>query len=194
MRAQWGACSTESLVMVGDRVDPSEDPVVRGFVDGDPDAGEEFARRYDRVMQWEAARWLDTKEERDDVVQVAWAHVLARRSSLDPRRDPRAWLCTFVKHACLDRLRQKRREPRAADLDRIDVAAAPSPVVDAPTDVVDRILRPVPFPAREFARLRWFEGRSTEEVARMFGVSPATVREQLRKARRLLGGDEDEER
>ena len=66
---------------------------------------------------------------------------------------------------------------------------------DGGTELWDAVAR-LPEKLRTAVHLHYAEGYSTEEIAALLGVPPATVRTRLRRARLklkdLLGGNEDE--
>src|SRR2546428_834584 len=88
--------------------------------------------------------------------------------------------------------------PRSPDLpDDSDLAGSSVPAADQTIETADLVARleqaldQLPERRRQVFLLRWKEGKSYHEIARLLGVSPKTVENQmthaLRALRRLLG-------
>jgi RNA polymerase sigma-70 factor (ECF subfamily) len=133
--------------------------------------------------------------EADDVVQETFLRAYRR---LDSLRDPAAlttWLYRIATHICLDRLRQRtRRAPLEVDADPADVAEVDS---DSPSlqqiveqnemsDCVQRYLDNLSDSYRAVILLHDLHGLTGPEMADLLGVSLATVKIRLHRARRKL--------
>ena len=103
-----------------------------------------------------------------------------------------AWLIRATLNRCADLYRFRLRRPVLA-LEEIPELARPADEKAAGLwDVVARL----PEKLRTAVHLHYAEGYSTEEIAALLEVPPATVRTRLHRARRqlkdLLGGMDDE--
>lgn len=133
--------------------------------------------------------------EADDVVQETFLRVNRR---LDSLRDPAAlttWLYRITTHICLDRLRQRTSHaPLEVDPDSPDVtemdSAAPSlqQIVEQNemSDCVQRYLDSLSDSYRAVILLHDLHGLTGPELAELLGVSLATVKIRLHRARRKL--------
>jgi RNA polymerase sigma-70 factor (ECF subfamily) len=165
------------------------------FYAGDPDFFRQLYQRYTPELLDSARHLTETKEDAQDVVQEAWLRVFARRHSYTGDGSLRGWIHAIVRAVGLDYYRSVKRRSRKLTLFEIMQAAEPrvqqTPLpTDAhatrPADVVrhrwrtrgdliDAIIRLTPR-QRDTIVLRFLAGRKTRDVARVLGISEATVR------------------
>jgi RNA polymerase sigma-70 factor (ECF subfamily) len=124
----------------------------------------------------------------DDVAQETWARVLERPpQSVEV---PRAWLARVARRVVGERARAERsraRRERAFASERDEAADDPAFAerVEAAAQVQRELARAVlalSEPSRSTVVLRYFEGRSSAQIARDTGVPESTVRNRLRRA------------
>jgi len=130
----------------------------------------------------------------DDVVQQTWIAALER-----PPRDAgalRGWLSRVVRNAAGE---SRRRASRRARWEAMAPAraASPSPAdvvakADAHKRLVDSVMS-LDEPYRSAVLLRFFEGLSTDEVARRCGVPFETARTRIKRALAMLRARLDRE-
>lgn len=128
---------------------------------------------------------LGDYQEAEDAVQDAFLRFLEKR----PRdlENPGGWLMRVLINGCRSRLRLHWR--RVTGL-------PPGLAVDGPEQKEELTeLFSLPTNERVAVHLFYYEGYSTEEIARLTGVRPGTVRARLSKARahlRVLLADVDD--
>jgi RNA polymerase sigma factor (sigma-70 family) len=135
----------------------------------------------------------------EDLAQEALLVALERWPQSGVPDNPGAWLMATAKNRALDRLRrQKRVEKKHEELGRDAEARRDSAVAELETalddDIGDDLLRlmftachPVlSTEARVALTLRLLGGLTTEEIARAFLVSEATVAQRIVRAKRML--------
>jgi RNA polymerase sigma factor (sigma-70 family) len=141
------------------------------------------------------ARQLVGRDEADDLVQDTWAATFAHRPGAD--RPVRLWLLEVMRNFA--RMRRRRERLVAARHDQIATAAIPSGPTSA-DELLERLevsrvlveeLSRLPEPYRATALLRYFDNRSSAEIARIHGVPEGTVRWRLKRALELLRGKLD---
>jgi RNA polymerase sigma-70 factor (ECF subfamily) len=124
----------------------------------------------------------------DDVAQETWARVLERPpQSVEA---PRAWLARVARRVVGERVRADRNRARRERLvasERVEAADDPAFAerVEAAAQVQRSLARAVlalSEPGRSTVVLRYFEGRSSAQIARDTGVPESTVRNRLRRA------------
>lgn len=102
----------------------------------------------------------------DDIVHDAMVAMYRRWATIE---QPAAYLNRAVLNGCRDAGR------RAARQRRLLVRLSERPRESGPRDVLDDVLADLPFPQRAAVVLRYFESRSTAEIAEMLGCAPGSV-------------------
>ena len=135
---------------------------------------------------------MQNPADAEDVYQDVFLRLLDQ-----PERDwdsehMKAWLLRTTVNRCADLHRFRLRRPVLALEDIPDAAQSGDPRGVELWDAVARL----PEKLRTAVHLHYAEGYSTEEIAVLLEVPPATVRTRLHRARRqlkdLLGGMDDE--
>jgi RNA polymerase sigma-70 factor (ECF subfamily) len=169
--------------------EPGDAALVRATLAGDARSFDRLVRRYSRRVLAVAWEFTDTRDDAEDVVQETFFRALRSLESYDPRRPFAPWLFTILRNVARnaaaargrwrfvpvpDELPSSDEDPDRA-LDRRDALAR----------VEDALERLSPM-QRACFRLCEGEGYRSAEVGTMLGVSEATVRVHLHRARRAL--------
>lgn len=119
---------------------------------------------------------LGHPQEAEDAVQDAFVKYLEKA----PRdlRDPAAWLTRVLVNGCKSRLRLQWRQVTELP----DALPAPAP---AEREELEELWSLSP-QERTTIHLFYYEGYSTDEISRITGVAPGTVRARLSRARERL--------
>lgn len=134
-----------------------------------------------------------TRSEHDaqDVAQDVFCRLLTDATAFTSDEHLRAWLLRVTVNRC----RELRRMPWRRRVDALDEQAElPSPGVgtedaalaELRADPVWQALRQLPEKLRVVALLHYVEEYSTEQIARIVGCAPATVRTRLHRARKQM--------
>ncbi|MBW3671957.1 MAG: RNA polymerase sigma factor [Acidobacteria bacterium] len=173
--------------------DQSDDPVlvaaIREVRDGNTDAFETVMARSERRIASLAWRILGDADEVRDAVQETFLRVYRFIHRYDDSRSALPWLFRITVNVCrdLERGRRKRAE-RFIELEQ-NHQAPPENQPDAVAhrneeiELLTRAIDELPRKERLAIILRDIEGLPTEEVARILGSRPATVRVQVSSAR-----------
>jgi RNA polymerase sigma factor (sigma-70 family) len=102
----------------------------------------------------------------DDIVHDAMVGMYRRWSDID---QPAAYLNRAVLNGCRDVGR------RAARQRRLMRRISERPDESTPRDVLDDVLAGLPFQQRAAVVLRYYESRTTAEIAQMLGCAPGSV-------------------
>jgi len=131
-----------------------------------------------------ARRLLDSDADAQDAVQRVMLQCWAGAASYRPRWAVSTWLYRIVTNVCVDEMR--RRGTRAAFAAGTSAPDAGS--VDGVAGRMDlaRALRRVPREARVLLALRYVDGLSYGELARVRGISINTVKSQLARGKAIL--------
>lgn len=132
----------------------------------------------------------------EDVYQDVFLRLLQQQAEDWEQERVKAWLIRATLNRCADLYRFRLRRPvlpleavaEIADIGNAETAVSPAQLWVAVTRLPEKL--------RTVIHLYYGEDCSTEEIASLLGVPPATVRTRLHrgreKLRKLLGGFEDE--
>lgn len=149
---------------------------------------------FDELVEWHGRtvlRYLGGMSgpgvEAEDLAQEALLQAYRRITTFSPGTDFRAWLLTIAYHTWVHAVRRKRR-PVARDHEELGRLPAPeAPAQDG--DLRENLraaLATLPDEQRMVVVLRFGEGLSHTEIARITGAEVATVRWRLFRARQVL--------
>jgi RNA polymerase sigma-70 factor (ECF subfamily) len=159
-----------------------------------PDAPALFETYYDRIYRYVLSLTGDLAEA-DDLTQETFLRAYRGRDSLHDAGALTTWLYRIATHVCLDRLRQRvRRAPleSEADPDDVDLADPDIPSLQQTVErnemgaCVQQYLEDLPDSYRAAILLHDLHGLTGPEIAETLGVSLATVKIRLHRARRKL--------
>lgn len=139
--------------------------------------------RYGPMVVRRCRQLLGDREEAEDAAQDVFVRLLRHRQRLDDRY-PSSLLYRIATNVCLNRLRDRRRDPSLPGDEALDRTAR-RPDLDAPL-VLDRLFRRHPESTRVMAVLHYVNGLTLEQVARRCGLSLSGVRKRLRGLRSSL--------
>ncbi|PYO02644.1 MAG: RNA polymerase sigma-70 factor [Candidatus Rokuibacteriota bacterium] len=130
-----------------------------------------------------AFRLLGNRADAEDAVQRSLTNCFAARAAYSPRWPLSTWIYRALTNVCLDELR--RRHVRAEHAD--DAGSSRSmPRFDVEAVDLERALGRVPREARVLLALRYVDGLSYGELARIRGISVNTVKSQLARGKTIL--------
>ena len=122
-----------------------------------------------------------------DMMHETFLRLIRSDVAFASEKHEKAWLIVTASNICKDALRHPERIPDSLD-DHIDLAA---PEQDY-SEIAEAIMT-LPADYKDVIYLYYYEGYSTDEIAKMLGKAPATIRSKLARARaRLKEGLEEE--
>lgn len=146
-------------------------------------------------------RLCDDPDKAQDLVQETFLRALKSWSGFDGRSKPSTWLYTIASRACRRMERRRAGEPRhIARLEQL-LPTGDTVVVDVPSgdetpaewlereDVVRAVraaIDTLPIHFRLPLLLKEIEEMSVDDVAKVLGIKPATVKTRLHRARLLV--------
>jgi RNA polymerase sigma-70 factor (ECF subfamily) len=171
---------------------------------GDDDALALLVRRHSGRMLGVASRLLGSAADAEDAVQRAFIRCHAYARAYREEWSVTTWLYRILTNICVDEIRRRRSRSETHGLAvaddgtagsragnghavRAGHAAAPGhgDRVEARLDV-QRALAQVPNEARTLLVLRYVEGLSYGELARVRGITVNTVKSQLKRGKTIL--------
>jgi RNA polymerase sigma-70 factor (ECF subfamily) len=172
---------------------PREDDdrtLMRRLQRGDERALTSLILRHSGRMLAVAARLLGSRADAEDAVQRAFIRCHAHARFYRSEWTVTTWLYRILTNACVDEIRRRRARPEEP-LPVLAPAARAGPGPEARLDL-ERALAAVPTEARALLVLRYVEGLSYGELARVRGISVNTVKSQLKRGREILKAALDE--
>jgi RNA polymerase sigma-70 factor (ECF subfamily) len=130
---------------------------------------------------------LRNEDEALDACQDVFLRVLERKEWLEARY-PSSLLYRVATNVCLNRIRDRRRQPDTVDeesLVRIASAGEAGAGAEA-RQLLDRLFRRQPESTRTIAVLHHVDGLTLDQVAEETGLSVSGVRKRLRRLRQAL--------
>ncbi|GIW14209.1 MAG: DNA-directed RNA polymerase sigma-70 factor [Tepidiforma sp.] len=167
---------------------------IRAVARGDDAALARLYDRYSRPCYGFALRMLGSESDAEEVVQETFLRAWRSAPSYDPSRaSVSSWLLAITRNLCIDELRRRRRNVASAPIDdaaplpgadRTDLAAEQA--IDAAA--VRAALASLPGEQRSAIELVYYYGLTSNEVGRLLGVPPPTIRSRLRLGLLKLAG------
>jgi len=153
---------------------------------GDTSAFEALVSRYERVLFRVAHRMLGDYADAADATQTAFVKAYQKLGSFDPRFRFYSWIYRILLNECLN----ARRDARALEPIRVDLAGTGSPHDDVEArerrQLVQRALMKLPPEYRQVIVLRHFGELSYEDIAEIVDIPAKTVKSRLYTARQRL--------
>ncbi|ACL26680.1 RNA polymerase sigma factor [Chloroflexus aggregans] len=158
---------------------------------GDQSACALIVQRYTGVLYNQAYRMLGDAFEAEDAVQEIFLRAFRNLKSYDPSRRLVTWLLAIGSNYCIDRLRRRRFHWLTLD----DVAfwlpsTQPGPersaLQQSSREMIQRALQRLPAMYRSVIVLRYWHDLSYEEIGTILGLTEATVKTRLHRARKML--------
>ena len=159
---------------------------------GEAWATEALFRRYAPMVNGLAFRLLGGDADLDDLVQDSFAHALTSLHRLRNNEVFASWISTIVVRTANKLLRRRRlmnrlglRRTQPIDWETIHAKGTPADVT-VELRVLYQLVNDMPPKLRIPLLLRHLEDSSLEEIARLTGVSLATVKRRLTEAQAML--------
>ena len=147
--------------------------------------------RWEKPMLRLCFAYLGDVAQAEDAVQEtffkAWKHLDSFRGEAEER----TWLMRIAMNTCKDLLKSSwfRNTDRSVTPDSLPEGAAPFEERD---DTVTRAVMSLPPKLREVTLLRWYQGLSLEEMAKVMRLPRSTINYRLKNAKTMLKGELEE--
>lgn len=150
---------------------------------------EALSRQYGPMVLRRCRRLLRNEDEALDACQDVFVRLLEHRRSLDGRY-PSSLLYRIATNICLNRIRDRGRQPMDTDEERLTrIACAEAPGAGSEARVLlDWLFGRHPESSRTIAVLHYVDGLTLEQVAAQTGLSVSGVRKRLGRLRQTLAG------
>ena len=153
-----------------------------------------FAQLYDRYLQEMfrlARRILNSDADAEDAVHQSFLALIRHLDCIQAVDSPqtRAYIAVITEHKAIDILRAGRRAVCLEDMDELPGLDLPAPGDLGLADAMARL----PARYREMLLLRFDQGYSVREIARMLDSAPDAVRKAIWRAKQMLHSELEKE-
>ncbi len=168
------------------------DLTINKWQSGDVAAFEALFRQYERLVFKNAYLITGTREEAEDVLQDVFVSVWRSRHTFDPNKGKlTTWLHRITVNECHRRRRKKR--PALVSLDRLEFSGTQEGCEEALVNKQQRerileAMNSLDSRHRTVLVLRYLNGLSYEEIARVADIPLGTVKSRMNQALKLLRG------
>ena len=141
------------------------------------------------AMQLLAERLLGDADQAEDIVQEAFITLWERRNQLKQSPNPQGYAMLTVRNRCLDQLRRRNRQKAYdAELRLLSDQAVTLEIEERQDNAarVMQLLQALPPKQRRAVEMKYLEARSTEEMQRELGMSPANIYTTLSRGMQTL--------
>ena len=157
--------------------------IVQGIIHSDPRCFRTLYDAYYSYLCGLAVSYIHDFEEAQELVNDVFLRVWERRALL--KHPPLPYLISGVRNACFNYLRDNKKasEVTLSILERIpDVALYDENEVEDIVRMISDLSSQLPKRCYEVFNLHFDEGLDTADIAKKLGLSPSTVRVQLKLA------------
>ncbi|MBK5290495.1 MAG: sigma-70 family RNA polymerase sigma factor [Acidobacteriia bacterium] len=144
-----------------------------------PPEFQDLYQRYSESVYRTAFRVTGNGADAEDILQTVFLRVLDHRLTIDPIRNPEAYLRRAATNASIDLLRWRSSRAETAVDDALDYGGKESTALMR--EGVRRALARLPQQEAEMFVLAYLEGFSYDELAEQFGVARGTVASRLNR-------------
>jgi len=138
-----------------------------------------------------ANKIVNNMPEAEDIVMDAFTRFWQQKNQIPSIKDLAAFLYTSVKNASLDHIRKQQRKPKKfEDLDNslysLDEILEGEEIYAMVLNQVYQGIESLPDQCKKIFKMLYFEGKSTQETAKILNLSVQSVRNQKTRAIQLL--------
>lgn len=152
---------------------------------------EEFYERHWKYVYRLCFTYMKNEADAEDCTEDLFVKVFTGDFSFEDETHERKWLTVTAINLCKDRLKSYARK-NVSSIDDEDFPEIAAPEMEDHSEVLEAIMK-LPPKFKDVIWLYYYEGYQTDEIAKILGKPPSTVRNQMKDARNLLknilGGD-----
>ena len=127
-----------------------------------------------------ARKYLNDKNNIEDVVSSAYLRAFEYIASFDPSQDGYNWLCKIVQNLCYD---FNKKDKNWVSIDKVITASTMEDVAEIveQKDLISKYLASYTELERQFIYLRFWENRSFSDIAALTGTKKSYVHKRVSK-------------
>lgn len=177
-----------------------EESLIERVLEGDEDAFEQIVRRHQRRIYRVAWAILRDESEADSVTQDTFVQAFLHMAKFERRSGLETWLTRIAINRARDVLRGRRWTRLTAWGEDEGPSPLPEPADERPDAerlaasrelqrALDRSVESLSAQQKMIFHMRHYEDRSLEDIAKLLGLRPGTVRAHLFRAIRKIRKD-----
>lgn len=167
----------------GRKTDAADDTLVRRALLADPASFGELCRRYYASLIAVADSILLDRHLAEDAAQETLAQACRQLPRLRQPERFGPWVVAICRNVAKDMFRRRMRQP---DVAPDHGPCAPDPREEAQREILTEALQQLPQQLREVVFLRFYDGMSYEQIARVVGATHQSVDGRLRRAKKKI--------
>ncbi len=162
--------------------------VVERCKHGNRQAQFELYRLYSRAMYNICLRMLRNEQDAEDILQRSFLDVFSHLDSFRYQSSVGAWIKRIVVNNCINHLKRNKVHFEAFEPRHAAVEDAPVPLRETDMDVerIKHAVGQLPDGYRAVFTLYLFEGYDHQEIAEIMGITEATSKSQLSRAKQKV--------
>lgn len=169
----------------------NEEILVSRLISKDKRAFEQVFNQYYNIMVLYAARFMDTREEAEEIAQDVFVKFWEKCDTLAPDSSVKSYLYRSVHNSCLNAIKHEKVKDgyRQHVINFLETSYQDTIEVYDPDIIRNRIhleIDKLPPRCSEIFKLSRFEGLKYQEIADHLGISVKTVEVQMGKALKVL--------
>lgn len=169
----------------------NEEVIVSRLINKDKRAFELVFNQYYNIMVLYAARFMDTREEAEEIAQDVFVKFWEKCDSLSPDSSVKSYLYRSVHNSCLNAIKHEKVKDgyKQHVMNFLESTYQDHVEVNDPDDIRARIhseIDKLPPRCKEIFKLSRFEGLKYQEIADHLEISVKTVEVQMGKALKVL--------
>ena len=157
--------------------------LVCATLDGTKEAFDNLVRKYTGSIYALCISKVGPVKDAEDLVQETFLRAFRNLKSLNEPNKFGSWIYGIALNICFDWIRKSKRDQNL--LRKVDPKES-VPEIDTPQGRVLEMIKKLPDDYKEAIMFYYFERKSYEEMAKILGVSKATINFRLTKARTML--------
>ncbi|MFT5140999.1 MAG: RNA polymerase sigma factor (sigma-70 family) [Rhodothermales bacterium] len=164
--------------------DSSDEQLMQQYATGDALAFEEIYQRYRAPLFRYIQRQVRDPAVANDLYQGSWEKLIKARKQYRPTAPFRAWLFRIAHNHMIDHFRATRETEPLADEFHVSTSPQPSDVLAVAQKEASfrAALEQLPAEQKQTVLLKIEAGLNIEEIGKITGVEPETVKSRLRYA------------
>lgn len=169
----------------------SDKELVEKSVQGDIHAFEQLLFRYEKQVFYYILKFINQKENAQDVTQETFIKVYRSLKTFDPEYKFKTWLYTIATNTTYDWLRKDKKNKEVFIIDNpdshfetIDERASYKEIEDK--ELLEKLMQNLKPAYKSALLLYYYDGMKYEEIAQILGVPINTVKTYLSRAKAQL--------